>query len=98
MKRYFVTGIHRAADANAMERSLVEAATAEFLYHIVPEERLEVVAERIRFHQENILHFRPRLKTVKVELNPVFEFTPDHRSISIGSSQMNFQEIKGEIL
>lgn len=97
MKRYFVTDIHRAADAGTMERGLVEAAGAEFLYHIVPEERLEVVAGRIRFHQENILHFRPRLKTVKVELNPVFEFTPDHRSISIGSSQMNFQEIKGEI-
>lgn len=98
MKRYFVTDIHRAADAGTMERSLVEATSAEFLYHIVPEERLEVVAERVRFHQENILHFRPRLKTVEVVLNPVFEFTPDHRSISIGNSQMNFQEIKGEIL
>lgn len=98
MKRYFVTGVHRDASANSMERSLVDAATAEFLYHIVPEERLETVAKRIEFHQENILHFRPRLKSVKIELNPVFEYTPDHRSISIGSSQMNFQEIKGEIL
>ena len=98
MKRYFVTDIHRVAAAGAMERGLVEAASAEFLYHIVPEERLEVVADRIRFHQENILHFRPRLKTVEVVLNPVFEYTPDHRSISIGDSQMNFQEIKGEIL
>ena len=98
MKRYFVTGIHRAADASTMERSLVEAAASEFLYNIIPEERLETVAKRIEFHQENILHFRPRLKTVKVELNPQFEFTPDHRSISIGSSQMDLQEIKGEIL
>lgn len=98
MKRYFVNNIHRAADAKSMERALVEAAEAEFLYNIVPEERLETVAKRIEFHQENILHFHPRYQPVKVELNPVFEWTPDHRSIMIGNSQMNFQEIKGEIM
>ena len=98
MKRYFVNNIHRAADAKSMERALLAAAENEFLYTIVPEDRLQTVADRISFHQENILHFHPKYKTVEVELNPWYEYTPDHRSITIGTSQINFQEIKGEIM
>lgn len=96
MKRYFVTDIHRASDAGAMERDLVEWARKIYMNVLVTEDKIHIIAQKICGEQARILAEKPRRAKVPVSWgeNPVVF---GHVWITIGSSQMNLTLVQGEI-
>ena len=96
MKRYFVTDIHRAPDAGAMERDLVEWARKIYTNVLVTEDKIHVIAGKLAEHQQHILASKPRRQPVNIDWgeNPVVF---GHVWITIGSSQMNLTLVQGEI-
>ena len=96
MKRYFVTDIHRAPDAGAMERDLVDWAGRIYTNVLVTEDKIHVIAQKICNEQKRILAEKPRRSQVLVDWgeNPVVF---GHVWITIGSSQMNLTLVQGEI-
>lgn len=97
MKRYFVTSIHRASDAKAMERAIVEFAELELSDCIVHEERIPTIVERLKWFQSETLKTRPRLTAVEIEDCGDSEYVQGHRAITIGTSQINMTTVKAEI-
>ena len=96
MKRYFVTDIHRAPDAGAMERDLVDWARKIYTSVLVTEDKIHVIAGKLAEHQQHILASKPRRHPVNIDWgeNPVVF---GHVWITIGSSQMNLTLVQGEI-
>lgn len=96
MKRYFVTDIHRAPDAGAMERDLVEWARRIYTNVLVTEDKIHVIAQKILDEQARLLAEKPRRRPVSVSWgeNPVIF---GHEWLTIGNSQMNLTLVLGEI-
>lgn len=97
MKRYFVTEIHRASDANVMERDLVEWAERIYENVLVSEAGLAVIVRKISEQQDRILAEKPRRRPVRISAG-INEFVMGHAYVTIGSSQMNLQLVQGEVL
>ena len=97
MKRYFVTDIHRASDAGAMEKDLVSYAERSYLHIILSEEAIAYIADSIDREQNRILAEKPRRRSVSVTYG-VSDYVPGHAYVTIGSSQMNMQLVMGEAL
>ena len=96
MKRYFVTDIHRAPDAGAMERDLVSWANRIYSHVLVTEAGIAVIARKILEQQDLILAEKPRRQKVRVEAG-INEYYMGHAYIVIGTSQINMQLVQGEV-
>lgn len=97
MKRYFVTDIHRAADAGVMERDLVSWASRIYNHVLVTEAGIAVIVRKISEEQDRIIAEKPRRQRVRVDAG-INEYYPGHAYVAIGSSQMNLQLVQGEVL
>ncbi len=96
MKRYFVTDIHRASDAGAMERDLVSWANRIYRNVIVSEAGIAVIVRKISEEQDRIIAEKPRRQKVRVEAG-INEYYMGHAYIVIGASQVNMQLVQGEV-
>ena len=96
MKRYFITDIHRASDAGAMERDLVEWARRIYTNVLVTEDKIHIIAQKICGEQARLLAEKPRRQQVRVDWgeNPVVF---GHAYITIGASQISLVLVQGEI-
>lgn len=97
MKRYFCTDVHRASDALAMEKEIVQFAELELEGAIIHEERIPTIVDRLRWVQNDVLRSRPRLRRIDIEDCGESDFVPGHRAIRIGTSQVNLTAVKCEI-
>ena len=95
MKRYFVTDIHRAPDAGAMERDLVDYASRIYKHVIVKDGRIHVITDKLRQEQDRIMAEKPRRKAVSVYLT--VDHMLGHAWVTIGTSTMNLVLVQGEI-
>ena len=97
MKRYFVTDIHRASDANVMERDLVSWAERIYSHVLVSEAGIAVIVRKISEQQDRILAEKPRRQKVRISAG-INEYYMGHAYVTIGSSQMNLQLVQGEVM
>ena len=96
MKRYFVTDIHRAPDAGAMERDLAEWASRIYRYVLVSEAGIAVIVRKISEQQDRLIAEKPRRQRVRIEAG-INEYVQGHAYVLIGTSQMNLTLVQGEI-
>jgi hypothetical protein len=96
MKRYFVTDIHRAADAGSMEQDICSLAKRIYLHVLVEDSKICKMVDYLKLQQDIILAQHPRRKAVTIG------FTENHivpgAWVTIGTSTMNLVLVQGEVL
>ena len=97
MRRYFVIDIHRASDACAMERELVEWARSIYMNVLVKEDSIYKIAVKVSNEQLRILNEKPRRQPVLVDWG-INELVNGHAYVRIGTSQISLALVQGEVL
>ena len=99
MKKYFVHNIYHDSDsAKKAEKALTEFARREFEYCLIPENRLEAVAERLRQYQDEFRKENPRVSAVEITVGGVYSANDKYRSITINRcSSIQMIAVKAEI-
>lgn len=95
MRRYFISGIHKASDAGVMERDLCDYARRIYLNVIASEDGIIKIVEHIKREQDRIIAEKPRRNAVSVGFT-VNTIVPG-AWISIGTSTMSLTLVQGEI-
>ena len=96
MKRYFVIDIHRAADATAMERDLVDYASRIYKHVIVRDGSIHVITDKLRLEQDRLIAEKPRRKAIRISMT--VDHMIGHAWVEIGTSTMNLTLVQGEVL
>ena len=98
MKKYFVHNIYEDYNsAKKAEKMLTQVAEREFKYCLIPENRLEMVAERLCQIQDEFLKANPRVKAVAITVGKVYSANDSYRTIHIGGSSIQMIAVKAEI-
>ena len=98
-KRWFVKSVYHPCGLKTLNDSLMVIVKEDYLYHIIPEDRLNDVVERLLQHQEELHEQNRRLRKVEISLYPEDEdFNPGQRTIAVGDARVTLQMVRGEMV
>ena len=98
-KRWFVMSVYHPGGLKTLNDALMEIVKVDYLYHIIPEDRLNNVVEQLKAHQEDLHGQNRRLRKVDISLYQEDEkFNPGRRTLAIGDARVTLQKVMGEMV
>lgn len=93
MLTYFVHNIYcDYYNAKKSQKALEQFAAREYTYSLIPEDRLEAVADRLRQAQEAYLKENQRMRPVEISVSK--PYNDGYRTIHIGTSSIQMIAVR----